>query len=194
MLTCQPQTLHNSLTDGRKTKREKDLPYREFGVHFSLTTVTEKPMRWNSRSLRHLAQTSTNSDVGPPQTEDSCPPPARHAPRRRWANQRRAGRVEGGSVAVLWTRSRASGRQETSRVCLVVGLWDAQTRGKPQHRNVSVGKVREKQRSGSMMFRCKHGVLGSLLWKVCTCLVSTIYSFATGKISLLAFYSLKMSS
>lgn len=30
------------------------MPYREFGVHFSLATVTEKPMRWNSRSLRHL--------------------------------------------------------------------------------------------------------------------------------------------
>ncbi|CAI5662235.1 unnamed protein product [Oreochromis niloticus] len=41
-------------------------------------------MRGNSRSLRHLPQSSTNTDVGPPQTEGSRPPPAQHAPRRRW--------------------------------------------------------------------------------------------------------------
>ncbi|XP_030013271.1 DNA-directed RNA polymerase III subunit RPC3 isoform X2 [Sphaeramia orbicularis] len=43
-------------------------------------------MRGNSRSLRHLPQTSTNTDVGPPQSEARRPPPARHAPRLKPAN------------------------------------------------------------------------------------------------------------
>lgn len=41
---------HNNLhKDGKRR-----VAYREFGIHLSLTTVTEKAVRWYSRSLRHL--------------------------------------------------------------------------------------------------------------------------------------------
>lgn len=41
---------HNNLDkDGRRR-----VAYREFGIHLSLATVTEKAVRWYSRSLRHL--------------------------------------------------------------------------------------------------------------------------------------------
>lgn len=41
---------HNNIDKGG----ERRAAYREFGVHLSLTTVTEKAVRCNSRSLRHL--------------------------------------------------------------------------------------------------------------------------------------------
>ena len=51
------------------------MSYRELGIYFSLTTVTEEPMRGYSRSLRHLPQnSSTNSDVGPPGRQRGGPP------------------------------------------------------------------------------------------------------------------------
>lgn len=44
-------TTHQNNIDRDGKKR---VAYREFGVHLPLTTVTEKAVRWNSRSLRHL--------------------------------------------------------------------------------------------------------------------------------------------
>lgn len=127
---CQPHILYQKVS---YTKREKRPPYREFGVHFSLTAVTEKAMRWNSRSLRHLAQPSTNSDVGPPQTRHSCPPPARHAPRRRTANQSEGSGAGG-------RKCRCVVKEKPHVLSLGVSLRDASKQGLPQFRN-SAGKV-----------------------------------------------------
>lgn len=41
---------HNNLDKDGKRR----VAYREFGIHLSLTTVTEKAVQWYSRSLRHL--------------------------------------------------------------------------------------------------------------------------------------------
>lgn len=92
-------THHNNIDrDGKKR-----VAYREFGVHLSLTTVTEKAVRWYSRSLRHLPaeqlQHWRRSSAHWRRRSAS-----QHAPRHRGT----AGQIPAptcGSVPVLWTES-----------------------------------------------------------------------------------------
>lgn len=79
-------TTHHNNTDGDGNKR---VAYREFGVHLSLTTVTEKAVRWHSRSLRHLPleqlkhwrRSSTNR-----RQLSASSPACTAAPRHLWTN------------------------------------------------------------------------------------------------------------
>lgn len=103
MQTCQLHILHTRTT---QTETEKSVWLTgSLGFTSPLQQWQKKRCGGTAAASAIFHESSSNTDVGPPQTEDSCPPPAQHAPRHRGT----AGQIPApkcGSVPVLSTESR----------------------------------------------------------------------------------------